>query len=59
MEIAAVGAIPVVIGFVLQGWLKRQDGGLHLLGAVGPWLILAGYLVALGLIPWLRDRRWR
>jgi membrane protein YdbS with pleckstrin-like domain len=59
MEILAPGLVAVVVAFAARGVLTDQDGVLHTLGVVGPWLLLAGVLIAAAGVPALRIRRWR
>jgi membrane protein YdbS with pleckstrin-like domain len=59
MEILAFGLVAVVIAFWVRGTLTDQDGVLHALGVVGPWILLAGVLLAAVGVPALRIRRWR
>ena len=42
-----------------RGPLRDQDGLLHTLGAIGPWLVLLGVVVAAVVVPALRLSRWR
>ena len=59
MEILAPGLVAAVIAFAARGVLTDQDGLLHTLGVIGPWLLLAGVLIAAAGVPALRIRRWR
>jgi membrane protein YdbS with pleckstrin-like domain len=43
----------------VRGPLRDQDGLLHRLGTVGPWLVLLGVVVAAVVVPSLRLSRWR
>lgn len=59
LEILGVGAIAILIAFAVRGPLRDQDGLLHTLGTVGPWLVVLGVLVSAVVAPTLRLARWR
>ncbi len=59
LEILAGGLVATLIAFAIRGPLRDQDGLLHTLGTVGPWLVLLGVVVAAIAIPTLRLSRWR
>jgi membrane protein YdbS with pleckstrin-like domain len=59
LEILTGGLFATLIAFAVRGPLRDQDGLLHTLGTVGPWLILLGVVVAAIAIPALRLSRWR
>jgi membrane protein YdbS with pleckstrin-like domain len=59
LEILGSGLIAILIAFAVRGPLRDQDGLLHTLGTVGPWLVLFGVVVAAVAIPALRLSRWR
>ena len=59
MEILAFGLVAVVIAFWARSLLTDQDGVLHTLGVVGPWVLLGGVLLSAVGVPALRIRRWR
>jgi membrane protein YdbS with pleckstrin-like domain len=59
LEILGGGLIATLIAFAVRGPLRDADGLLHTLGTVGPWLLLAGILVAAVVVPALRLSRWR
>jgi membrane protein YdbS with pleckstrin-like domain len=51
---------PLTVGaFAVAPALTREDGIVHTLGTVGPWLVLLVALVAVLVVPTLRWRRWR
>jgi membrane protein YdbS with pleckstrin-like domain len=59
LEILGGGVVAILIAFAVRGPLRDQDGILHVLGTVGPWLVLVGTVVAAVAIPALRVARWR
>ena len=59
LEILGGGLIAVLVAFVAGGPLRDQDGLLHTLGTIGPWLVLLGVIVAAVVVPALRLSRWR
>jgi membrane protein YdbS with pleckstrin-like domain len=59
LEILGGGVVAILIAFVVRGPLRDQDGLLHVLGTVGPWLVLFGTVAAAIAIPALRVARWR
>ncbi len=59
LEILGGGLIAIFVAFVVAGPLRDQDGLLHTLGVIGPWLILLGTVVAAVVVPALRLARWR
>jgi membrane protein YdbS with pleckstrin-like domain len=59
LEILGGGIIATLIAFAVRGPLRDEDGILHTLGTVGPWLVLLAVLVAAVTIPALRLARWR
>lgn len=48
-----------VAAFAFQGVLTGEDGVLHVIGVLLPWVVLLGAIVAVGVVPTLRLRRWR
>jgi hypothetical protein len=59
LELLGGGLVLVLIAFAVRGPLRDQDGILHALGTIGPWLVVLGVLVAAVAIPALRVSRWR
>jgi membrane protein YdbS with pleckstrin-like domain len=59
LEILGGGAIAILIAFAVAGPLRDQDGLLHTLGAIGPWLVLLAVIGAAAVVPALRLSRWR
>jgi membrane protein YdbS with pleckstrin-like domain len=59
LELLAGGLVVVLIAFAVRGPLRDQDGILHALGTVGPWLVVVVVLVAAIGVPALRVSRWR
>ena len=59
LEILGGGLIAILVAFAVRGPLRDQDGLLHTLGTVGPWLVLLGVVVAAVTVPALRLSRWR
>ena len=59
LEILAGGIIAILVAFAVRGPLRDQDGLLHTLGTVGPWLVLFGVVAAAVAVPAQRLSRWR
>ena len=59
LEILGGGLIATLIAFAVRGPLRDQDGFLHTLGTLGPWLVVLAVLAAAAVIPTLRLARWR
>lgn len=59
LELLAGGVVAIVVALIAGTILRHQDGALHTLGRVLPWLVLAGTLGAAAVVPTLRVRRWR
>jgi membrane protein YdbS with pleckstrin-like domain len=59
LEILGTGVFAIIVAFVVREPLRDQDGALHTLGTVGPWLVLVGVVVAAIGVPALRLSRWR
>jgi membrane protein YdbS with pleckstrin-like domain len=59
MEILVPGLVIVVFAFWAWRALADHHGVVHAIGAVGPWVLLAGVLLAAAGVPALRVRRWR
>jgi uncharacterized protein len=59
LEILGGGAIAILIAFVVRGPLRDQDGFVHTLGTVGPWLVVLAVAVSAIVVPTLRLARWR
>jgi uncharacterized protein len=59
MEILVPGLIMVVFAFWIRDGLADHGGLAHTIGVAGPWVLLAGVLLAAGGVPALRVRRWR
>jgi uncharacterized protein len=59
LEIVGGGLIAILVAFVVREPLLDQDGLLHTLGTIGPWLVILGVVVAALVVPALRLSRWR
>jgi membrane protein YdbS with pleckstrin-like domain len=59
LEILGTGVFAILIAFAVAGPLRDQDGLLHALGTIGPWLVLVGVVAAAVVVPALRLSRWR
>jgi membrane protein YdbS with pleckstrin-like domain len=59
LEILAFGLVADVIAFAVRGVLTDQDGLLHAIGEVGPFVLLVAVLAGAAVVPALRTRRWR
>jgi membrane protein YdbS with pleckstrin-like domain len=59
LEILGGGLIATLIAFAVRGPLRDQDGILHALGTIGPWLVVLAVLVSAVVVPTLRLSRWR
>jgi membrane protein YdbS with pleckstrin-like domain len=59
IELAAVGAMAVLVAVVAGEKLKDHDGDLHTLGSVLPWAVLVAAVAVAATVPTLKLRRWR
>jgi membrane protein YdbS with pleckstrin-like domain len=59
IELAAVGAMAVLVAVVAGEKLKDHDGDLHTLGSVLPWAVLVVAVAVAATVPTLKLRRWR
>jgi uncharacterized protein len=59
LEILGNGAIAVLVAFGLGMVVSDADGLLGTLGSAGPYVLLAGVVIAAAVVPPMRARRWR
>jgi membrane protein YdbS with pleckstrin-like domain len=59
LELLTGGAVAIVVAVLVSRELRRQDGVLHAIGLVAPWLVIVVALAAVVVIPPWRLARWR
>ena len=59
LELLASGAVAVVVALIARAILRDQDGVLHDLGTIAPWVVLAVTIILVAVVPGRRAARWR
>ncbi|WCB96995.1 hypothetical protein DSM104299_05765 [Baekduia alba] len=61
LELAGGGVVAFVVTLFLSRILRdhHEDGALHTLASLAPWIVLVGAILVAATVPTLRLRRWR
>jgi membrane protein YdbS with pleckstrin-like domain len=59
LELLGGGAVAIVVAVIVGRELGQQDGVLHTIGTIAPWLVIVVVVLAVVFVPARRAARWR